>query len=109
MLCTSSARQIYILSDQESTMSATGNTTPRHSIANTAAGSSDTAKKPDSFPAITLTANRDYVERLDEICWKDRLRTRSRLATIALAEYAIAHGHAPLPRRLDGRGGNHPE
>lgn len=96
-------------------MSATRNT-HRHSTGGTAAPaaeSSDTSQhapaKQDSFPAITLTANRDYVERLDEICWKDRLRTRSRLATVALAEYAIAHGHEPLPRRLDGRGGNHPE
>ena len=91
-------------------MSAAGNT-PRHlidGITVPSVGPSDVAKK-DSFPAITLTANRDYVDRLDEICWKDRLRTRSRLASIALAEYALAHGHEPLPRRLDGRGGNHPE
>ena len=37
-------------------------------------------QKQDSFPAITLTANRGWVERLDEICWKDHLRSRTKLA-----------------------------
>ena len=58
----------------------------------------------DFYPAILLSARKEYVDQLDEMMWKDRIRTRSQLATIALSEYAERHGHPALPRRLEGRG-----
>ena len=63
----------------------------------------NTAPARDFYPAILLSARKEYVDQLDEMMWRDRIRTRSQLATIALSEYAERHGHAPLPRRLEGR------